>query len=143
MQRYDDIVAFYFKFNLLCTSYQLCIKEGKCFLAALMEDTKNILLSYICRQNHYISCLILTGVHNVELRHFTEQTLVPSLGSLPASAGTLTYASTWLHGNIYCAHSSWLLLRLPRSKAVGAKLMPPHVVSNHAGHFVDVKCLHL
>jgi hypothetical protein len=85
-----------------------------------MEEIRNILLSYIYRQNHYNSCLILTGIHSVNLRHFTAQPLVPNLGSLPASAGTETYASTWLHSNIYCAFSSWCL---PRSKVVRAKLV--------------------
>jgi hypothetical protein len=66
---------------------------------------------------------------------------VCDLGSLPASAGTLTYAATWPHSNTYCASSSWCLLLLPRSKPVGAKLMPQHVVCNHAVHFIDVKYL--
>lgn len=65
---------------------------------------------------------------------------VPDLGSFPASAGTPTYAVTWPHSNSYCASNSWCLLLLPRSKLVEAKLMPQHVVFNHALCFIDVKC---
>jgi hypothetical protein len=77
------------------------------------------LISHLVDSNHSV-----ISQHNVSVR---------DLGNFPASAGTLTYAATWPHSNSYCASSNWCLL-LPRSKPVEAKLMPQHVVSQHAVH---------